>query len=269
MRPIALARIGAILALALALSPASTAEAALQPHLAAYRLGLHEKQGTSALLEVRGGLVIEWRLACDGWLSRQRLGFVATTESGPSFSHDVRFSSWEAIDGSRLQYTIRSYNESGLQEEFRGEARLEQGETGGLASFSTPREQEVKLPPGTVFPTDHLERVLAGARDGVRFLSHEVFDGWGFDALTQITSVIGQAKEVRPLAGAAADAPAERAWPVSMAYYGVEDPADTPEFEASFLLVENGVLRELVLDYGDFILDATLEKLELLERPEC
>ena len=122
---------------------------------------------------------------------------------------------------------------------------------------------------GAAFPTDHLERVLAGARDGVRFLSHEVFDGWGFDALTQITSVIGQAKEVRPLAGAAADAPAERAWPVSMAYYGVEDPADTPEFEASFLLVENGVLRELVLDYGDFILDATLEKLELLERPEC
>ncbi|MDF2781760.1 MAG: hypothetical protein K0S96_1564, partial [Geminicoccaceae bacterium] len=122
-----------MLALPLALSPALNAEAALEPHLAAYRLGLHDKHGTSALLEVRGGLVIEWRLACDGWLSRQRLGFVATTEEGPSFSHDVRFSSWEASDGSRLQYTIRSYDESGMQEEFRGEARLEQGETGGLA----------------------------------------------------------------------------------------------------------------------------------------
>jgi hypothetical protein len=34
-------------------------------------------------------------------------------------------------------------------------------------------------------------------------------------------------------------------------------------------LVENGVLSELVLDYGDFSLDATLERLELLERPDC
>ena len=260
---------GAWLALLIGISPAATAQAALEPHLAAYRLGLHGKQGASALLEVRGGLVIEWRLACEGWLSRQRLGFVATTEEGPSFSHDVRFSSWEAIDGSRLQYTIRSYNDDGLQEEYRGEARLEQDEAGGLANFSTPREHEVKLPPGTVFPTDHLQRILAGAREGVRFLSHEVFDGWGFDALTQITSVIGHPQEIGPLAGDASHAVEGRAWPVSMAYYNVEHATDTPEFEASFLLVENGILSDLVLDYGDFSLDATLEKLELLERPDC
>jgi hypothetical protein len=260
---------GALLILALGLAPASLAAAGLEPHLAAYRLGLHQTRGSSALVEVRGGLVIEWRLACDGWLSRQRLGFVATTEEGPSLSHDVRFSSWEALDGTRLQYTIRSYNGEGLQDEYRGEARLENGDAGGLATFSTPREHEVKLPRGTVFPTDHLQRILAGARAGTHFLSHEVFDGWGFDALTQITSVIGQAKEVEPSAGDATADLKGRAWPVSMAYYNVEHPTDTPEFEATFLLVENGVLADLVLDYGDFSLDATLEKLELLERPEC
>jgi hypothetical protein len=54
-----------------------------------------------------------------------------------------------------------------------------------------------------------------------------------------------------------------------MAYYNVENSTDTPEFEASFLLIENGVLSELVLDYGEFSLDATLEKLELLEPPDC
>jgi len=265
----AIASAGAWVALLIGFSQAASAQAALQPHIAAYRLGLHAKQGASALLEVRGGLVIEWRLACDGWLSRQRLGFVATTDEGPSFSHDVRFSSWEAIDGSRLEYTIRSYNDDGLQEEYRGEARLEQDKAGGLANFSTPREHEVKLPPGTVFPTDHLQRVLAGAREGVRFLSHEVFDGWGFDALTQITSVIGRPKEMEPPTGGATRAVEGRAWPVSMAYYNVEHATDTPEFEANFLLGENGVLSDLVLDYGDFSLDATLEKLELLDRPDC
>jgi hypothetical protein len=54
-----------------------------------------------------------------------------------------------------------------------------------------------------------------------------------------------------------------------MAYYDLHTPADTPKFEAGFLLEENGVLRDLGLDYGDFKLDGALETLELLERPDC
>ncbi len=258
-----------VLALIVAAAPWPAAAATLKPHIAAYRLGLHEKRGASALLEVRGGLVIEWQQACDGWLSRQRLGFVASTEEGQGFSHDVRFSSWESNDGSRLEYTIQSFGDDGPQEAYRGEAKLDEGAAGGVASFAEPEAEDVRLPAGTVFPTDHLQRVLTGAEEGMHFLSHEVFDGWGFDALTQITSVIGQPQQLEaaadsPLAGAAG-----RAWPVSMAYYNIQDGADVPEFEASFLLVENGVLSELVLDYGEFSLDATLEKLELLPPPDC
>jgi hypothetical protein len=260
----------ALLALALvaAAAPAASAAAALQPHLAAYRLDLHGRSGASALVGVRGGLVIEWRLACDGWLSRQRLSFVAAAEEGPGFSHDVRFSSWEASDGRRLRYAIQSFGNGGQTEEYRGEAEIERAAAGGLARFSVPQEQDVKLPPGTIFPTEHLQQIMAGARDGEHFLSHEVFDGWGFDALTQITSVIGKPKQLDP-AAAATGKLSGRAWPVSMAYYNVENPTDTPEFEASFLLIENGVLTGLVLDYGEFSLDATLEKLELLDRPDC
>ena len=245
------------------------AAAGLEPHLAAYRLALHDTPGTGALSDVQGGLVIEWRLACDGWLSRQRLSFVATTDEGQDFSHDVRFSSWEAIDGSRLQYTIRSFGAGGVDQEYRGDAKLGPGGAGGLASFSAPEAKEVKLPPGTVFPTQHLQRVLAGAGAGVQLLSHDVFDGWGFDALTQITSVIGAPRKIEARGGDAPDGAGKRAWPISMAYYNVERGADTPEFEANFLLSENGVLRDLVLDYGDFSLDAKLEKLELLDRPHC
>ncbi len=110
--------------------------------------------------------------------------------------------------------------------------------------------------------------MLAGAREGEQFLSHEVFDGWGFDALTQITTVIGAARQLDPQAAATGNLGGS-AWPISMAYYNIENPTDTPEFEASFLLIENGVLSGLVLDYGEFSLDATLEKLELLDRPDC
>jgi hypothetical protein len=252
------------------LGPAA-ADVMLEPHRAVYRLSLAETQAQSPLLEVRGGLVIEWQLACDGWLSRQRLGFVAATEAGQGFSHDVRFSSWEAKDGSRLRYSVRSYENDDVEEEYRGEAWVKNG-SGGVASFTEPEERDVKLPPGTIFPTDHLRRLLDSAAEGRRIVSHQVFDGWGFDALTQITSAITEPRSIALGNGEAQGEAQEekgRAWPVSMAYYNIERGEDVPEFEAGFLLVENGVLRDLTLDYGDFRLDATLEQLELLTRPEC
>jgi len=241
--------------------------AVLEPHRAAYRLSLAERQTTTPLIEVRGGLVIEWERVCDGWLSRQRLGFVATIESGGRFSHDVRFSAWEALDGSRLRYTVRSFEGDEVDEEYRGEAWVK-GEAGGVATFTAPEAREVDLPPGTVFPTDHLRRILAGAKADRRVITHEVFDGWGYDALTQITTVIGRPSEVEARADEDGDK-TERAWPISMAYYNIERHQEVPEFEATFLLTEQGVLRDLALDYGDFRLDARLDQFELLARPDC
>ncbi len=248
----------------------TAALAALEPHRAAYRLSLADSHRTTGLSQVNGGLVIEWKRACDGWLSHQRLGFVAGTESAGDFSHDVRFSSWEAIDGLKMRYTVRSFSGDILSEEYKGEASLDSLETGGTASFTKPESRQITLPPGTVFPTEHINRILAEANDGRSFVSHEVFDGWGFDALTQVTSAIGRQRPFEPSSDKEIPSdPDGDVWPVSMAYYNVEQQSDLPEFEAEFMLTEQGVLQELLLDYGDFQLKATLEQFELLDEPSC
>jgi hypothetical protein len=271
------ARAGTAVAVALGLSGAATA-AGLEPHRAAYSLSLGQAHQASALVEVTGGLVMEWRRECDGWISQQRLGFVATGSALEEFgeemapgggfvsSHDVRFSSWEALDGSRMRYAVRSYDGSLVSEEYRGEAWIK-SDDGGAASFSVPRDREIRLPGETVFPTDHLERVLASAAAGERLVSHTVFDGWGFDALTQITTVIGAPVEIEVGSdGATASMPA---WPMSMAYYNIERGEEEPSFEATFKMTADGVLHDLQLDYGDFRLDGTLEVLERFQPPDC
>ena len=162
---------------ALFAAPWSSAAAALEPHVAAYRLSLASGHETAnPFIEVRGGLVIEWRLACDGWLSRQRLAFVGTLQEGGDLDHDVRFSSWEALDGSRMRYSYRSYGDAELQEEFRGEARLDPPDP-GVASFTEPSQRQIELPPDTIFPTLHIQQVLESALAGEQFVSHRVFDG--------------------------------------------------------------------------------------------
>jgi hypothetical protein len=247
---------------------AALAQAALQPHVAAYRLGLDSRGGASALIEVRGGLVIEWQQNCDGWLSRQRLGFVGRLEGGGTISHDVRFSSWESTDGSNLRFAVRSFENDHLQKEFRGVAEIKE-DSGGIAEFTTPHEQTVILPPGTIFPTEHIQLVLQAAEAGSRFVSHEVFDGYDFDALTQVTSVIGAPQALQPGSGIEAPDGSDSAWPLSMAYYNVARDEEEPDFETTFLIDDKGILYDVGLDYGDFRLEAELEQLELLDHPDC
>jgi hypothetical protein len=182
-------------------------------------------------------------------------------------SRDVRFSSWEANDGSLLRYVVRSYENDELREEYRGIAEMAPDD-GGVADFTAPHEKAVALPSGTVFPTEHMQLVLQAAEAGTRFVSHEVFDGFGFDALTQVTSVIGEPRPLEPLPGHAPDVGSKAAWPVSMAYYNVAQ-GEEPAFEATFLLDAKGVLYDVNLDYGDFRLAASLEQLTLLDRPDC
>ena len=63
---------------------ASSGAMGLLSHRAVYRLSLADSDSGSSLTRVRGGLVLEWRAACDGWLSQQRLGFVAEAAEGSS-----------------------------------------------------------------------------------------------------------------------------------------------------------------------------------------
>lgn len=242
----------------------------LLSHRAAYRLSLADPEAGAdsgaGFESVRGALVMEWRASCEGWLSTQQLGFVAQTVEGPDVTYDVRFSSWESPDNTRLRFSIRSFDGGDLSEEFRGQAALDRPGGAGEVRYAIPEESTLKLPSGTVFPTEHLRRLIGAAREGQRFVAHEVFDGSGPEALTRVTAVIGAPRR----AGVDGDSnDAARHWPVNLAYYAMTKADDTPQFELAFELGEDGVLHDVVLDYGDFALSAELEQVERFAAPSC
>ena len=249
----------------------AAAAAELLSHRAVYQLSLAKGSGgtSMAVSEVRGGLVMEWRDSCAGAISNQRLGFVASVGDGPGFTYDVRFSSWESPDHQQLRFNVRSFDGGLLFEEFRGEASLDQA--GGEAAFAEPPGETLSLPPGTLFPTAHMIKLIEGAKAGDVLVSHDVFDGSGLEGLSRVTAVIGrpipvegphEAEEERPLLDTLR-------WPVSLAYHDMTGADDMPIFELTFELSDRGVLYDLVLDYGDFALEADLEQLEAFEAPDC
>lgn len=236
----------------------------LLSHRAAYRLTLADADAGSGLAGVRGGLVLEWRAACDGWLSQQRLGFVTEMDEGPGYTYDVRFSSWESRDSTQLRFNVRTFDGSEMQEEYRGLARLAAPGDAGTAHYQLPQPEDLPLPAGTLFPTAHVAEIIAAARAGERLLSREVFDGSGEDALTRAVAAIGTMRRVTLAEGGEQDT-----WPVSIAYFAAEGDDTLPQFEISFDLSAGGVLDNVRLDYGEFTLQARLEKLETFGPPDC
>nr|WP_244500801.1 DUF1849 family protein [Methyloceanibacter marginalis] len=58
-------------------------------------------------------------------------------------------------------------------------------------------------------------------------------------------------------------------WPVSIGYFEPTTGDLTPSYQIDFRLYENGVSRELLIDYGDFSIHGTLTSLEYLKEKEC
>ena len=267
-RPAPLSLIVLIAAGAAPTGAAAAAPVDLLSHRAAYRLSLGKSDTVSGIESARGALVLEWRADCAGWLSQQRLGIVAEgQDGGPGFTSDVRFSSWEAPDYTRLRFNSRSLENGEEQEAYTGTATLEarggKGEaryTGGDAEEGAEERTEA-LPPGTLFPTEHVMRLIEAARGGERIVGSLVFDGSGAAGLSRVTAAIGPEQKA-PGSG-------ERRWPVSLAYHDAEGTDELPEVELAFRLAENGVLHDITLNYGDFVLQGELEKLEPLDEPKC
>ncbi len=242
-------------------SPTATAVAELQAHRAFYRLALSEGHASSGVTDAMGGLVVEYQPDCEGWQSRQRLGFVADTEEGSNFSYDVISTNWESHDHKHLRFTIEYYQGDEKLEEYRGEASVTES-NGGIAEFEVPETEQLTLPAGTEFPTAHVKTLIDAAEAGEFFVARDIFTGSGPDPLMTVTAVIG--KEVK------ATDDRVRGWPVRLAFFSTEENGDeVPVTEIGYFLGSDGVLDDVIIDYGDFVLEGQRARLERLDYPDC
>jgi len=44
---------------------------------------------------------------------------------------------------------------------------------------------------------------------------------------------------------------------------------EKPDYELGMLLLENGVSRDMLIDYGDYTIKAKLDSIEALPKPNC
>ena len=250
---------------------ARAAEAAgFVPHRAVYDLSLAKSRSGGAMVRAAGKLEFEWADVCTGWTVSQRTRVRMATREGRAFDFGWSLNALESRDGRRYRFFIRRINPDGSDEVVRGEARFDEAGKRGVAVFDAPESRKLRLVKGTLFPTAHALALIEAAAKGELPLWRTVFDGSGDDGRFGVNAVLAEAL--------AADAPKgfespllrdQKSWRLRLAYFGMDETVSEPEHEQALRLYANGVVDEMLLDYGDFVLRAELDVLEALPPLDC
>ena len=252
----------------------------LAPHRAVYDLKLSKSRGDRGIQAVRGRILYDFSgNACDGYELQFRQVSELDSGEGKAALSDLRANTWE--DGAAQKFRFNSENllDDKLTDAVNGHA--ERNAKTVAVNLSKPKEKAFTVPVGAVFPTEHMRRIIAAARDGKTILEFPVYDGSETgEKLYNTLTVIGRpiAPGEKPPADAATKIPALAKltrWPVTISYFdqkgekAEQGGEQTPAYLIGFELYENGISRSLVLDYTDFTITGEMTSLEMKKEKPC
>lgn len=254
----------------------------LVAHRALYDVNLTSARTGSQIINIRGKMFFEWKPSCEGWITEHRFTLTYDYADSPPMTIGSDFSTFENFDGKGLDFSSRRKKDGEVYEELRGKARLDQKDSSGKAIFSMPSDLSFDLARNTVFPTMHTINLVRKARQGPGFMKTVIFDGSDDQGPVEVNSFIGKpfakgAKSIlrnspafKPVnAGAIDEKLLGPGWKVQMAFFPVLADQSTSDYELTMAFHENGVISDMMIEYGDFSVSQKLVALESVKSDSC
>ncbi|WP_047454691.1 cell envelope integrity EipB family protein [Rhizobium rhizogenes] len=240
-------------------------------HRAVYDLELKDATDRSGIAGMFGRMVYEFDGSdCTGFTTNFR--FVTQIDTGDATRlSDQQTTTFEDLAKRTFRFETKSYTDDQLDKDVRGAAADDQ--KGIKVDLTQPQAKQIEVIQSR-FPTEHMLDIIHNAKLGKNFFEAQVFDGSDDgDKPLLATTVVGKSETPATddpdadKAGAFAKTPF---WPVTVAYFNEKSKGDAlPVYRMSFKLYENGITRDLTMDYGDFVLTGKLSKLEVLDAKAC
>lgn len=268
MRATRLAYTALLLPIAFSTVPAS-AVPMLQPHRAVYDLSLDRASDRSGITGITGRMVYEFNGSpCDGYTVKFRFVTQISADESTRLT-DQQTTTFEDAEGKTFSFVTKSFIDQALDKEVKGTARKEAN--GLKVELDKPERNSLELT-ATQFPTQHLLELIDKAEKGENFYETNLFDGSeDADKVMTTTVIVGKAEPAKkddPELPALAKLGGDKYWPVDIAYFDVSEKdggEEMPQYRISFKLHENGLTRDLTMDYGDFSMTGKLVNLSLFD----
>ncbi|HVI49970.1 MAG TPA: cell envelope integrity EipB family protein [Candidatus Sulfotelmatobacter sp.] len=248
----------------------------LASHAAIYSMSLSSANLSGGVTGASGKMDYQFADSCDGWVVKNKTDLTFSYNDGAPVVTSWDLLTWESKDGLHYRFRVHSLRDGELSEEIEGRADLDGPGKGGVVKFTQPEERMIRLPRGTLFPTDHTVRLLEAARKGERYVNWPLFDGSGtegpYDVGVSIGHEVPANSNISPTASNSevdATLMSGQSWRVLMAFFLKDGNDATPDYESSMRMYQNGVADEVLQSFGNFSLKGTLEKLRMLPKPEC
>ena len=277
--------LGFCMAVVAAGQPAAAAPPAdrvlLSPHRAVYDLKLAKARGSRGIEGVRGRILYDFSgSACEGYQLQVRQVSELDSGEGKAALSDLRSTTWEDGDGKKFRFNSENLFNQRRTDIVDGHA--DRNETDVAVSLSKPKERNFTVPNTAVFPTEHMRRIIAAAREGKSVLEFPVYDGSEsgeklYNTLTIIGHLIEPGDKAPNDASAKVPSLAKLArWPVTISYFdktekkkSEQSGEETPVYSITFEPFENGISRSLILDYTDFTISGEMTSLEMKNSKPC
>jgi envelope integrity protein B len=260
-----------------ALALAAKEPGKLVAHRAIYEMTLDEARSASGITGIDGRMVFEFTgSACDGYSLNMRMVTQMTDTQGQTNMTDLRSSTWEQGDAKKFRFQSAQYLNDKLGDVTMGRAVRAAPSEAVNVKLSQPSRAELDISGQIFFPTQHSIALIEKAVSGQTLFQARIYDGSEKGRkVYETTAFIGN--EIKPGADEAKlEAVAKEkklgelpSWPVSIGYFEGKTGDLTPSYQIDFRLYENGVSRQLLIDYGDFSIEGTLTSLEYLQAKEC
>jgi hypothetical protein len=255
-----------LMAMSLVISISAAHAGGIASHKAFYEMSLDDREQNSNIVNILGRSAFTVERDCEGWISVEDYMIEFVSENGGSERILSHFESWEAKSGDKFSFDVTEESTFEGRKDYAGFANLG---ADAQAVFSNGDGQSLDLPKDIYFPMRHMEAVLSAADQGKPILAATVFFGGEYeDALMKTNTVVGNWQEQSPNIDFGTLS-AKGYWPVQVAYFKHSAMNGEPEYEISFRVQPNGVVRQYVIDYGDFSIAAKLTRVDGIDDPVC
>jgi hypothetical protein len=200
-----------------------------------------------------------------------------TNQGGNAIVTDLRSSSWEDANGRRFRFSSTQLRNEKPTETTAGDAARTNSADDVKVELTKPAKKGLSLSARVHFPVQHSIALLEAAKASKTSFRADLYDG--SEKGEKVYDTVSTIGRLRP-AGTNRSLPRVanvealdglQAWPVSIGYFEPRsDGVDAvPVYELTFLFFENGVSRELFIDYGEFAMRGELKQIVFTPANKC
>ena len=226
----------------------------------------------SRISGVSGAMVYSFTENCYSWSSETNVNLKIVYSDRGEVETIWSFANFEAKNGFAYSFQVRHLINGSLVEFFKGEVNRPIANAAATVQYSSPEKLVVKLPSMTLFPVRHLIELISAGETGERIFNRTVFDGASNDNPYQINAIIGNKKnqtgKSNDVFGSVGLREVSRRH-FQMAFFPIGSKKAKPKFELGVIYRRDGIAEKIRQNFGDFIVELTPRKLELIDKPRC